>query len=63
MVMRSCDNPANFNEELELYNMKERNIFDELIVKLYDSTYIKVDVAGLNPDELCDSVIQRIKPD
>ena len=63
MVMRSCDNPANFNEELELYNMKERNIFDELIVKLYDSTYIKVDVAGLNPDELCDSVIQRVKPD
>ena len=63
MVKRSCDNPANFAEELELYNMRERNIFDELIVKLYDSTYVKVDVAGLNPEELCESVIQRIKPD
>ena len=63
MVKRSCDNPANFAEELELYNMRERNIFDELIVKLYDSTYVKVDVAGLNPEELCESVIKRIKPD
>ena len=63
MVKRSCDQPAIFAEELEQYNMRERNIFDELIVKLYDSTYVRVDIAGLNPDELCESVLARIKPD
>jgi len=45
-----------------MYNMKERNIFDEFIVKLFDSTYVKLDVAGLNPSELCESVLIRIKP-
>mmetsp|Transcript_10868 Transcript_10868/g.13717 ORF Transcript_10868/g.13717 Transcript_10868/m.13717 type:complete len:152 (+) Transcript_10868:533-988(+) len=62
MVMRSCDQPAIFAEELEHYNMRERNIFDELIVKLFDSTYVKVDIAGLNPEELCESVLARVKP-
>ena len=53
MILRSCDEPANFAEQLEYYNMRERNIFDEIIVKLYDSTYVKLDVAGMNPDEIC----------
>lgn len=62
MVSRSCDSDAIFNREVEYYNMRERNIFDEFIVKLYDSTYIKVDMAGLTPDELTESVIVRMKP-
>lgn len=62
MVGRSCDSESNFNREVEYYNMHERNIFDEFIVKLYDSTYIKVDMAGLTPDELTESVLVRIKP-
>ena len=49
MVSRGCDDMAKFNREVEYYNMKERNIFDEYIVKLYDSTYIKVDIAGMTP--------------
>ena len=61
MVSRSCDDWANFNREVEHYNMRERNIFDEFIVKLYESTYIKVDMAGLTPDELCETVICRMK--
>ena len=42
--------------------MRERNIFDEYIVKLFDSTYIKVDISGMTPDELADSVLVRMKP-
>lgn len=62
MVARSCDSNDNFDSELQMYNMKERNVFDEFIVKLFDSTYIKLDVAGMNPMELCESVLVRIKP-
>lgn len=62
LVKRNCDDPATFAEELDFYNMKERNVFDELIVKLFDSTYIKLDVAGLSPDEVVDSVQMRVKP-
>ena len=49
MVKRNCDDPTTFAQELDYYNMRERNIFDELIVKLYDSTFVKLDIAGLNP--------------
>ena len=62
MVSRSCDEPTNFSAELESYNMRERNIFDEYIVKLFESTYIKVEVAGMNPTELCEAVLIKMKP-
>lgn len=42
--------------------MRERNYFDEFIIKMFDSTYIKVDIAGLSPDELAKSVVVRLKP-
>lgn len=62
MIMRKCDEKAAFNKEVENYNMRERNIFDEYIVKLFDTTYVKVDVAGMTPDELTDTVLIRMKP-
>ena len=51
-----------FNLEVEYYNMRERNIFDEYIVRLYDSTYVKVDISGMTPDELTETVLIRMKP-
>ena len=30
--------------------------------KLFDSTFIKVDIAGLTPDELTETVLTRMKP-
>ena len=42
--------------------MRERNIFDEYIVKLYDSTYVKVDIAGMTPEELTETILVRMKP-
>jgi hypothetical protein len=62
MVSRGCDSEKNFNREVDYYNQHERNIFDEFIVKLFDSTYIKVDIAGLTPDELTDTILVRMKP-
>ncbi len=62
MVSRGCDSLDRFNREVEQYNMRERNIFDEYIVKLYDSTYVKVDIAGMQPDELTETVLLRLKP-
>ena len=41
--------------------MRERNIFDEYIVKLYDSTYIKVDITGMTPSELTDTILVRMR--
>ena len=51
-----------FNLEVEYYNMRERNIFDEYIVRLYDSTYVKVDISGMTPNELTETVLIRMKP-
>ena len=62
MVARICDSEALFGREIEYYNMRERNIFDELIVKLFESTYIRVDIAGLTPIELTDTVLIEMKP-
>lgn len=62
MVSRGCDSREIFDREIEYYNMRERNIFDEFIVKLYDTTYIKLDVAGMTPDELTETLMVRMKP-
>ena len=35
---------------------------DDWIVKMHNSTFIKVPIAGLVPDEIADSVIYRMKP-
>lgn len=61
MVSRSCDSAKNFSKEVEYYNRSERHIFDEFIVKLYDTTYIKVDIAGMTPDELTSTLMVRMK--
>ncbi len=36
---------------------------EELLINLYDNQYIKLDSAGLTPDEIVDCVQCRIKPD
>ena len=62
LVSRGCDSKDIFQKEVEYYNMRERNIFDEFIVKLYDTTFIKLDVAGMTPDELTETLMVRMKP-
>ena len=36
---------------------------EELMINLYDNQYIKVDAAGLTPDEICEQVSYKIKSD
>ena len=61
LVSRGCDSKEIFSREVEYYNMRERNIFDEFIVKLYDTTFIRLDVAGMTPDELTETLLVRMK--
>ena len=46
---------------MEYYNHYERPAFKEEFHKLFNHTYIKVDVAGMSPEEICDTVKFRIK--
>lgn len=62
LVERSCDEPGKLDMEIEYYNMRERNYFDEFIIKMHDSTYLKVDIAGMTPAELTETVVVRLKP-
>ena len=62
LVQRTADDQTEFNKEVEYYSMRERNIFDEFIVKLFDNTYVKVDVAGMSPAEIKETVMIRMKP-
>lgn len=36
---------------------------DDFIINCYDQTYIKLDIAGMNPDEVCETVKFRLKID
>lgn len=63
MVMRPCDSYDKVFREIEYYNMRERPSFDEFIVNLYMSTYIKLDIGGMTPGDLAETVILRLKPD
>lgn len=62
LVTRVCDNQQNIENEIAQYDSPERPDFDDWIVKMHNSTFIKVPVAGLVPDEVADSVIYRMKP-
>lgn len=62
MVIRPCDTYDKFSREVDYYNMRERGAFDEFIVKMWDSTYVKIDVAGYTPDELSGLILAKLKP-
>ena len=62
MVMRPGDTYERINREVEYYKGEHRVSFDEFIHELFVSTYVKLDVAGMTPDELAESVMARLKP-
>lgn len=61
LIQRECDSLTNITRELDNYERKERDQIDMLISKLYHNTFIKVQSAGLTPDEIADSVVYRLK--
>ena len=50
-------------EEMHYYNTVERPAMEDLLINFYDNQYIKLDSAGMTPDELTDAVQCRIKAD
>lgn len=54
LIQRTNDANDKIDEELKYYNTVENNGFEELIVTLYDNQYIKIDCAGLTPEEITD---------
>jgi YHS domain-containing protein len=63
MFVRVCEDKDRFLQELDYYSNIERPAMDDFIINCYDQTYIKIDIAGLTPDEVCETVKFRLKPD
>jgi hypothetical protein len=62
LVQRVCDNEPNILNEISQYDSPERPDADDWIVKMHASTYVKVSIAGLVPDEIAETVVQKLKP-
>jgi hypothetical protein len=63
LIRRINDMDDRIREELNYYNTMERPAMEELLLSLFDNQYIKIDSAGLTPDELLACVACRITPD
>ena len=63
VVARPGDSGHFLQEELHYYNQHERPSFDDHVVKLSYNQYLRIDSAGLTPEQLTDSVVCRIKGD
>jgi hypothetical protein len=62
LITRVCDNEDNIQNEIMQYDSPERPDVDDWIVKMYNSTFIKVPIAGFVPDEIAETVVYRLKP-
>jgi len=49
-LVRVCDNEENVQAELSQYESPERPEVEDWLVKMYQSTYIKLPSSGLTPD-------------
>jgi YHS domain-containing protein len=63
LFTRICDEKDTFLEELEHYATIERPAVDDLICNLFEHTFIKLDVAGMDPDEIAATVKFRLQND
>ena len=63
MVQRVQDTDTFISDELAHYNANERPALDDMLVRLYNHQYLKLDSAGLIPDELADAAAWRLRED
>lgn len=63
LVQRICDTEERVREEVNYYNTMERPALEELMMPLFDNQYIKLDSAGLTPDDLLVISLSRMTPD
>jgi hypothetical protein len=63
LVQRVNDTEDRIRAELAHYNSVERPAIEELLINFYEDQFIRLEAAGLTPDQLADSVQIRLKPD
>lgn len=62
MIRRPCDADEVVKAQCMRYKDTERKDFDQFIIKMSNNSYIDIETAGLNPEELALCVTARIKP-
>jgi len=63
LVVRVNDTDERIRAELTHFSTVERPAMEELLINFYEDQFIRLDAAGLTPDELTDSVECRLKAD
>jgi len=63
LVHRVEDTEDMVLREVKNYNQPERPALDDFLVRLYNHQYLKIDCAGLTPDEIADSAEWRVRSD
>jgi hypothetical protein len=63
MIHRVQDTETFINEEIAHYNANERPALDDMLVRLYNHQYLKLDSAGLHPSEIADATEWRLRTD
>ena len=63
LVQRVNDTEDRVRAELAHYNSVERPAIEELLINFYEDQFIKLDAAGMTPDQLVESVQIKLKPD
>ena len=61
LFQRVCDAPEHILRDTDYFSHIERPAMDDLVVKLFDQNFIKVDIAGLTPDELSEIIGFKLK--
>jgi len=63
MIQRVQDTETFIAEELAHYNANERPALDDMLVRLFNHQYLKLDSAGLTPNEIADAAQWRLRTD
>ncbi len=63
LVQRVNDSEERIRNELTHYNTVERPAMEELLVNFHEDQFIRLDAAGLTPEEITDAISVRIKTD
>lgn len=62
-MTRVNDTEERIRAELAHYNTVERPSMEELLITFHEDQFIRLDSAGLTPEDLTDAVYCRLKPD
>ena len=63
LVTRVEDNSEQIQAELTHFNANEKAQLDDLVTKMYNNQFLKLDAAGLAPEVIADSCEQFIRTD